>query len=78
LWFNEIAPMKQKLEIVIRGKHKEWGFPFYGDPKYIPEWEADGLTVHEVLNTIPEWAQRMGLTRIFCRVQDAWNWLRLW
>lgn len=70
--------MKRTLSITVRGKHKTWCFNFKGDPKYLAEWEADGLEVYELLNTIPEWAVNMGLTRIWCRVQDAWQWLRLW
>lgn len=70
--------MKRKIEVMIRGKEKLWGFTFYGDPKYLEEWRADGLEVNEVYNTIPLWAQQLGLTRIICRVQDAWRWLRLW
>ena len=70
--------VKRPLSITVRGKQKEWSFTFYSDPKYIPEWEADGLVVHEVLNTIPEWAVSMGLTRPWCAVQDAWRWMRLW
>jgi hypothetical protein len=70
--------MKQTLSITVRGREKTWAFNFKGDPKYLEEWEADGLEVYEVLNTIPEWAQRMGLTHIWCRGQDAWRFLRLW
>jgi hypothetical protein len=70
--------MKTTCQIVVKGKHHTWAFNFPADPKYIPEWEADGLEVYEVLNTIPEWAQRMGLTHVWCAVQDRWNWMRLW
>ncbi len=70
--------MKQMLSITVKGKEKTWCFNFPGDPKYLPEWEADGLEVYEVVNTIPLWAQQSGLTRIWCRVQDAWRFLRLW
>lgn len=70
--------MKQKFSILIRGKEKLWGFPFEGDPKHLPDWEADGLQVHEVLNRIPVWAQQLGLSYLWVRVQDAWRLDRLW
>jgi hypothetical protein len=70
--------MKQTLSITVKGKHKTWSFNFPGDPKYLAEWEADGLEVYEVMNTIPLWAQRLGLTHVWCMVQDAWRFLRIW
>lgn len=51
---------------------------FEGDPAHLPDWRADGLEVYEVCNVVPVWVQRLGLTRPWCRVQDAWRWLRLW
>jgi hypothetical protein len=50
-----------------------WTFHFYGDPKHIEEWRADGLEVYVVENTIPVWAVECGLTRIWCAVQDLWQ-----
>lgn len=38
--------MKRLLAVHIKGKQHTWSFPFRGDPKHIPEWEADGLEVH--------------------------------
>lgn len=38
----------------------------------------DGLEVYEVLNRVPEWAQRIGLTHLWGAVQDSWRWMRLW
>jgi hypothetical protein len=70
--------VKTACRIVVKGKHHTWAFNFPADAKHLPEWEADGLEVYEVLNTIPEWAQRMGLTHVWCSVQDRWNWMRLW
>lgn len=70
--------MRGTCQIVVRGKHKTWGFNFPADPKCLAEWEADGLEVYEVLNTIPEWAQQFGLTRLWVAVQDLWRWMRLW
>lgn len=70
--------MNKMLSITVKGKHKTWCFNFKSDPKYLAEWEADGLEVYEVCNTIPVWAQQMGLTHVWCRVQDLWQWMRLW
>lgn len=71
--------MKQNIEVTVRGKSgAEYGFIFKGDTKYLDEWRADGLEVHEVYNVIPLWVQQAGLTRVWCRVQDLWRFLRLW
>lgn len=70
--------MKQKFSVEVKGREKSYGFIFEGDPEHLQGWLDDGLEVYEVTNIIPEWAQRMGLTHIWCRVQDAWNFLRFW
>ena len=64
---------KKLLMIDVRGKRKGWSFHFYGDPKYIAEWRADGLVVHEVDNVIPVWVVELGLTRPWCFFQDIIN-----
>jgi hypothetical protein len=70
--------MKQTLSITVRGKQKTWSFNFTGDPQHLADWEADGLEVYEVLNSIPLWAQQIGLTHAWAAAQDAWRWLRIW
>jgi hypothetical protein len=70
--------VKGTCQIVVRGKTKTWAFNFPADPKHLPEWEADGLEVYEVCNTIPEWVVDIGLLRLWVRVQDAWKFLRMW
>jgi len=71
--------MKQLFEIQVRGKSgRTFGFNFTGDEKYLDEWLAEGFDIVPILNSIPLWAQQMGLTRIWCRVQDTWQSLRLW
>jgi hypothetical protein len=66
--------MSQKqMMIEVRGKRKSWSFPFYGDPKYLAEWRADGLEVNEVYNTIPYWVVECGMARPWCFVQDVLN-----
>lgn len=70
--------MKTLCSIAVRGKGHEWNFIFKADPKYLEEWRADGLEVYEVMNTVPEWAADIGLAHLWCRVQDAWRWLRMW
>lgn len=61
------------LGINVKGKNKKWGFHFYGDPKYIEEWRADGLDITEIENVIPAWIVDLGLLRPWCFVQDVWN-----
>mgnify|MGYP000973491095 CR=1 FL=1 len=61
------------MTVTIHGCNRTWAFPFYGDPQHIPDWRADGLEIHEVLNIVPLWVQRLGLVRPWCAVQDLFN-----
>ncbi len=62
--------MRQPYVISIRGRTKEWDFDIWGDPKYVEEWRADGLQIHgPVVSSIPQWAQQLGLTKV-------WFWLQ--
>lgn len=71
--------MNRRMCIRIRGKSGAlFGFPFAGDPKYIEGWQAEGFDVYEVLNTVPRWAVQLGLTRVWFRSQDVWQFLRVW
>ena len=70
--------MKQQFSITVRGKRATYAFTFTGDPAHLEGWRADGLEVDQIVNTVPLWAQRLGLTRPWCFVQDVWQWLRVW
>ncbi len=71
--------MKRKFVISVRGRSgAEFGFLFEGDPRNLDDWRSEGFEVYEVENTIPEWVVTLGLERVWCRAQDAWQWLRLW
>lgn len=71
--------MANKLLILsVRGKGHSWSFEFYGDPKYLPEWRADGLEIDEVCNTIPLWVADLGLVRSWCFLQDLFNFRNPW
>lgn len=60
------------LMITVRGKQKHWEFDFYGDPKYIPEWRADGLEIDEIINVIPDWVPAP-LIKPYVFLQDVFN-----
>lgn len=64
--------MSQKLYALnIRGKRKEWSFHVWVDPKYLDEWRADGLSLDEIVNTIPQWWVDAGFSvRLWCWLQD--------
>lgn len=71
--------MARKLLVIhTRGRSKSWSFEFMGDPKYIEEWNADGLEVREVVNTIPAWIVDLGLVRPWCFLQDVFNFKNPW
>ena len=62
--------MKRKYLLEIRGQRHEWMFKIEGTPEALEDWRADGLTVHELENTIPEWAVNLGLLRPWVFIQD--------
>lgn len=64
---------KKLIGIEVRGHTKRWSFSFYGDPKYIPEWRADGLEVFEIENVAPALVADVGLVSVWCFLQDLWN-----
>ena len=66
------------MSVTVRGKQKTWCFNFYGDPKYVEEWRADGLEIDLIENIIPMWIHDYGLTRAWCFVQDVWNFKNPW
>lgn len=71
--------MRRTFTIAVRGRSGAvYEFPFVGDPQHLDGWRAEGFAVDEVLNAIPVWVVRLGLTRPWCRAQDWWRWLRLW
>lgn len=63
---------KKLISIIVKGKEKEWGFSFYGDPEDLQEWREDGLQVDLVENTIPD-NLPIGLTKLWCFFQDLFN-----
>jgi hypothetical protein len=65
--------MKKAMAIKVRGERESWMFHFQGDPKHLREWQADGLDVVEIQNTIPEWVASLGLTRVWCFAQDVFH-----
>lgn len=65
--------MKRQYLIEVKGKEKHWSFNFYADDKYVEEWRKDGLEVNELINSIPLWAHRLGLTKVWFLVQDVFN-----
>jgi hypothetical protein len=62
--------MKKLYAITIRGNEKIWGIPVILDEKYLKDWEEDGIDICEIVHTIPEFVQWIGLTRIWCWLQD--------
>ncbi|GIW32420.1 MAG: hypothetical protein KatS3mg071_2594 [Meiothermus sp.] len=57
-------------QLEVRGQHKTWGWYRWGTPEHAADWRADGLEVTEVLNVIPTWVVRLGLTRLWVRLED--------
>ncbi len=62
--------MKRLFQITIKGKTEEWAFDFEADEKYWQDWLDDGLNVKMVMNIIPSWVAELGLTKLWCVLQD--------
>lgn len=66
--------MRRLHNLTIRGKDKTWGFTINVDPKYLPEWRADGLEIDEIVNSVPMWVVELGIpVRLWCFFQDIFN-----
>lgn len=64
---------KKLLSVTVKGREHLWGFNFYGDPKYIPEWVADGLEITALENVVPLWIVTAKLVKPWCFLQDVFN-----
>lgn len=65
--------MKRLFAITVNGKNHKWQFHFDGDENDWQDWLDDGLDVMMVKNIIPEWIVFMGLTKIWCFLQDIFQ-----
>lgn len=65
--------MKKLCSITIKGKTKIWAFNAYLDTKYLEEWREDGIEIDEIENIIPVWIVDIGLTKLWCFIQDIWH-----
>ncbi len=62
---------RQPYILTVRGKTRAYDFDIWEDPDNIEEWlEEDLLIVGPVLNSVPQWAQQLGLTKIYFWLQD--------
>lgn len=67
--------MGEKLAIIeING----WIFETYIDPKHLAEWQADGVRIFLVENTVPMWVASRGLMRPWLFLQDVFNFRNPW
>lgn len=64
---------KKLMSIQVTGVDHKWCFEFYADPKYLHDWEKDGLDIVVLENTIPVWTTNIGLTKVWCFMQDLFN-----
>ncbi len=59
--------------VEIRGKESTWCIHTYITRDTASAWRADGLTVHEIENTIPDWLVGWFPLRVWCFLQDVFN-----
>lgn len=61
------------MSITVRGKCHTWSFDTYADPQHLEEWQADGVDIGIIENSIPEWVVDAGLLKVWIFFQDIWN-----
>jgi len=55
---------------------RKWSVEIKAPAAQIEAMRRDGYVIDEICNTIPDWLPHW-LVRPWCRLQDAWQWLRL-
>lgn len=65
--------MKKVFSITVKGNNRLYAFEFVGDESSWQTWVDDGLDVCMVMNTIPMWAVRIGITKIWCFFQSLFR-----
>lgn len=65
--------MDKLLSITVQGKNHKYSFNFYGNMDDVKTWRDEGLEIDVIENTVPVWIVNMGLTKIWCKMQDVFN-----
>ena len=55
---------------------RKWSVTFQASAEQVEAMRRDGYVIDELLNRVPGWLPAC-LVRPLCRLQDAWQWLRL-
>lgn len=69
-----MKPGPRRYGLTVHGKNHTWLIDVEARPEHVEDWRNDGLLIDELVNSIPEWAVALGLTKPWCCVQDALNW----
>lgn len=65
--------MKKPYTITIKGKEHAWSIDIQADPSHVNDWREDGLEIHEVLYSIPEWVVNIGFAKVWVFISDIFN-----
>lgn len=57
---------------IVKGREKRW-IVYFDSEEQARDMDEDGFDVIEIYNVVPAWAQRLGLTRIWCLAQNLWD-----
>lgn len=69
--------MKSKFSVRLKGREKDWDLNIEATEEEADALRADGFDVWRVYAVVPVWVPRS--LRLPCiRVQELWNFLRLW
>jgi hypothetical protein len=60
----------KKYGLLIRGKTREWLFIIAATPDKVADWREDGLSVEEVVGSVPQIIITLGLRDIWLKLQE--------
>jgi len=70
--------MKKNYTITIKGKEKTWSINTSAKPEWVKDWCEDGLEIHEILYTVPEFVVYLGLLKPWIWCSDLFNFKNPW
>lgn len=63
--------MKKEYAIKIHGRDLVWEMVVEATCETVDDWIYDGLDVEELINEVPDWIARIGLTKLYFWLQNA-------
>ena len=62
---------RHNCAITVRGDEHTWSLNMKAPEEHIKAWWGDGLDVAIVTHKAPEWAWKLGIAKVWFKVQDC-------